>query len=95
MYSREFSDKHRLPPHYGGTAFAEEERGCEEYPAPDPCEKAPPPPPPPSRGLLDGLLPFHLKGDDLLLLGLALLLLSEGCEDEVLPLLLLFLLIIH
>lgn len=53
------------------------------------------PPPPPERGLLTHLLPFDIKGDDLLLLGIALLLLNEGCEDEYLPLLLLFLLIIH
>lgn len=53
------------------------------------------PPPPPARGLLSHLLPFDIKGDDLLLLGLALLLLNDGCEDEYLPLILLFLLIIH
>ena len=96
MYSRDFSDRHPpLPPHYGGTAFGEgEERGREECPAPPPkCEE--PSTPPPKGGILDGLLPFHLKGDDLLLLGLALLLLGDGCEDEYLPLLLLFLLIVH
>lgn len=49
----------------------------------------------PERGFLSHLLPFDIKGDDLLLLGIALLLLNEGCEDEYLPLLLLFLLIIH
>ena len=53
------------------------------------------PPPPPERGLLSHLLPFDIKSDDLLLLGIALLLLSDGCEDEYLPLLLLFLLIVH
>ena len=53
------------------------------------------PPTPPARGLLSHLLPFDIKSDDLLLLGIALLLLNDGCEDEYLPLLLLFLLIIH
>lgn len=53
------------------------------------------PPPPPERGLLSHLLPFDIKTDDLLLLGIALLLLNDGCEDEYLPLILLFLLIIH
>ena len=53
------------------------------------------PPPPERGGILSRLLPFDIKGDDLLLLGIALLLLSEGCEDEYLPLLLLFLLIVN
>lgn len=53
------------------------------------------PPPPHGRGLFSNLLPFDIKSDDLLLLGIALLLLNDGCEDEYLPLLLLFLLIIH
>ena len=52
-------------------------------------------PPPPERGLLSHLLPFDIKSEDLLLLGIALLLLNDGCEDEYLPLLLLFLLIVH
>ena len=110
MYSRDFSDKRpHLPPRYGGTAFTEgepkrERRICEDTKAAKreceggdtlpptgepPCER------PRGRGFLDGLLPFDLKGDDLLLLGLALLLLNDGCEDEYLPLLLLFLLIVH
>lgn len=59
------------------------------------CAADRPPPPPPERGLLSRLLPFDIKGDDLLLLGIALLLLGDGCEDEYLPLILLFLLIIH
>ena len=104
MYSREFSDKRpHLPPRYGGTAFTEGEREREHTEGGHGECKSPEPPkgdgecayPPPRRGLLDGLLPFELKGDDLLLLGLALLLLNDGCEDEYLPLLLLFLLIVH
>ena len=59
------------------------------------CPEDRPPQPPPERGLLSRLLPFDIKGDDLLLLGIALLLLGDGCEDEYLPLILLFLLIIH
>ncbi len=67
-------------------------------------EPCPPPPPPPcedtakGRGLsfaLRRLLPESIDTGDLLLLGLAILLLSDGCEDEFLPLILLFLLIIH
>lgn len=102
MYSREFSDKRpHLPPHYGGTAFTEGEgaRPCPEEVRgegkPPPDAGAGCPPPQKRRGLLDTLLPFELNGDDLLLLGLALLLMNDGCEDEYLPLLLLFLLIVH
>ncbi len=45
--------------------------------------------------LLGRLLPFGIKEEDLLLLGIALLLLLDGCEDTSLPLILLFLLIVH
>ena len=73
------------------------EKECHEPPRPphEECGKDHPPPPPERGGILSRLLPFDIKGDDLLLLGIALLLLNEGCEDEYLPLLLLFLLIIH
>ena len=57
------------------------------------CDQTPPPPE--RGGILSRLFPFDIKGDDLLLLGIALLLLSEGCDYEYLPLLLLFLLIVH
>ena len=40
-------------------------------------------------------LPYGIRLEDLLLLGLAVLLWLDGCEDEYLPLLLLFLLIVH
>ena len=46
------------------------------------------------QGLLERLLP-GVAGGDLLLLGIALLLLFDGCEDEFLPLILLFLLVVH
>ena len=46
------------------------------------------------EGLLARLLP-GVAGGDLLLLGIALLLLFDGCEDEFLPLVLLFLLVVH
>lgn len=100
-----------LPPHYGGTALqgetcgrrreeTDEERKTER----EECRRECPPrseapctdtPPPRTRGLLSQLLPFDVKGDDLLLLAIALLLLGDGCEDDYLPLILLFLLIIH
>ena len=109
MYSRNFSDKPtHLPPHYGGTALhggqGREEKckqeGRQKPPSEERCkeecrEEKKAVPPPPERGLLSHLLPFDIKGDDLLLLGIALLLLNEGCEDEYLPLILLFLLIVH
>ena len=114
MYSRDFSDRHPLPPEYGGTALVRERRAppppseegahCpppreedEEEACPTAC---PPPPPPREEGgglfpLFGKLLPAGIDSRDLLLLGLAVLLLLDGCEDEVLPLLLLFLLIVH
>ena len=63
-------------------------------------EHCPPPPPRPEsapilKGILGRLLPGGHEGSDILLVGLALLLLSDGCEDELLPLILLFLLLIH
>ncbi|MBQ2719813.1 MAG: hypothetical protein IJF73_07085 [Clostridia bacterium] len=45
--------------------------------------------------LLGRFLPAGVDTGDLLLLGLAILLLSDGCEDEFLPLILLFLLIVN
>ena len=114
MYSRDFSDRHALPPEYGGTALGrerrehtpppcEEERPQEVHPSPEGegCREERPPPPPPreERGslfpLFGRLLPEGIDSSDLLLLGLAILLLLDGCEDELLPLLLLFLLIVH
>ena len=105
MYSREFSDS-RLPPRYGGTAFREKRRPppheeerpphAEETP---PCTETPPPSceekgaKPPSLG--ERLLPAGLPPEDLLLLGLALLFLTDGCDDDYLPLVLLFLLIVR
>ena len=107
MYSRTFSDKPHPPPEYGGTALSQNEDGgrdkCREAPhcqPPEeechkPCNGEHHAPPPHGRGLFSNLLPFDIKSDDLLLLGIALLLLNDGCEDEYLPLLLLFLLIVH
>ncbi|MBO7293191.1 MAG: hypothetical protein J6V07_04580 [Clostridia bacterium] len=107
MYSREFSDS-RLPPRYGGTAFRERHRSppreeerppCEEERPP--CEEAPPPPPPREdkrrepHALFEKLLPAGLPLEDLLLLGLALLFLADGCDDDYLPLILLFLFVIR
>jgi hypothetical protein len=71
------------------------EEACEEE-----CPKRPPPPPPREERsgilpLFERLLPAGIDTGDLLLLGLAVLLLLDGCEDELLPLLLLFLLIVH
>lgn len=68
-----------------------------------PCPPPPQPPPPPHGGAhggkaLGGLLGRLLPGvdeGDLMLLGIALLLLFDGCEDEFLPLILLFLLVVH
>lgn len=40
-------------------------------------------------------LPYGIRFEDLLLLGLAVLLWLDGCDDEYLPLLLLFLLVVH
>ena len=100
MYSREFSDS-RLPPRYGGTAFRERHRPppCEEEKPP--CEEAPPPPPPcedkqkETPSLAERLLPAGIELEDLLLLGLALLFLADGCDDDYLPLILLFLFIVR
>ena len=47
------------------------------------------------EGIFGKLLPFGIKEEDLLLLGIALLLLLDGCEDRYLPFILLFLLIVH
>lgn len=70
-----------------------EEGGC------DAERKTAPPSREESRGgilpLFERLLPKGVDPGDLLLLGVALLLLLDGCEDELLPLLLLFLLVIH
>ena len=107
MYSREFSDRRRPPPpEYSGTALRPPPPpSCEERPTPpreerdSPCEEEGPcrerdeasrP-----RGLLEGLIPRGISGEDLLLLGLALLLLLDECEDRLLPYLLLFLLVIR
>ena len=49
----------------------------------------------PPKGGLHFLLPYGIRFEDLMLLGLAVLLWLDGCEDEYLPLLLLFLLIVH
>ena len=76
------------------------EEGCRENP---PCHEEPCREEPPcredtkdgSRGLLGRLLPFGIREEDLLLLGIALLLLLDGCEDRYLPYILLFLLIVH
>ncbi len=46
-------------------------------------------------GLLGKFLPAGIEAEDLLLLGIALLLLADGCEDSYIPMILLFLLIIH
>ena len=107
MYSREFSDS-RLPPRYGGTALRERRHPspCEEERPPceeerPPCEEAPPPPPPRvdkrngAHSLLERLVPSGLPLEDLLLLGLALLFLADGCDDDYLPLILLFLFVIR
>lgn len=100
MYSREFSDS-RLPPRYGGTAFRERHRAPPREEERPPCEETPPPPPPcEERGheppsLLDRLLPGGVELEDLLLLGLALLFLADGCDDGYLPLILLFLFIVR
>lgn len=95
---------HHTPPH-GAPPHEEppceeahrEEHSCEE-PSCSPC--LPPPhrreeAPCHSERLLRGLLPSGISGEDLLLLGLALLLLLDGCEDRVLPYLLLFLLVVR
>lgn len=72
----------------------------EDEPCDDRGSHGKPPPPKtdctsPKGSLLSRLLPFGNDSSDLLLLGLAILLLSDGCEDELLPLILLFLLIIN
>ena len=79
---------------HGHQCKEEHRRGCPP-PRREECAEDRPPPPPPEGGLLSRLLPFDIKADDLLLLGIALLLLKDGCEDEYLPLILLFLLIVH
>ena len=79
-------DRHKKPPCPEDSKIPppEEEyrKACHTPPRP-PAEDCtePPPPPPEHSGLLSRLLPFDIKGDDLLLLGIALLLLNEGCED--------------
>ena len=99
MYSREFSDS-RLPPRYGGTAFRERHRPPPPEEERPPCEEAPPPPckeEGEEKGgtLLGRLLPKDLSLEDILLLGLALLFLADGCDDDYLPLILLFLFVIR
>ena len=68
----------------------------------EPCREDRKPPSPPKKEakgnlfpLFERLLPEGIDSSDLLLLGLAILLLLDGCEDELLPILLLFLLIVH
>lgn len=94
MYSR-YPD--RLPEHYSGCAFRQgrEDRPpisvpFSEAPPPSPC---PPPPPPkpqekPSCDLFGGVLPAlpgGLESDELLLIGLILLLARSGEGSDVLP----------
>ena len=81
--TEECTQEERHPP------LPSEEAGCPERP-----------PIPRSEGgglspFLKRLLPRGVDPNDLLLLAIALLLLSDGCEDELLPLLLLFLLVVH
>lgn len=94
--------RHRPPP----PSREEREERCEDPHHAEGREGArpcPPPPPPCEEkvkgggltGALRHLLPESVDTGDLLLLGLAILLLSDGCEDEFLPLILLFLLIVH
>lgn len=110
MYSRAFQQSgEHLPPHYGGTALRQREHreaegDCErkegQCPPPEHERECPqdthaeeacqPPPPAPHFPL-----PYGIRLEDLMLLGLAVLLWLDGCEDEYLPLLLLFLLIVH
>ncbi len=104
MYSRAFQDRPSfVPPHYGGTALSEETTAKKEAcPTPQvteeertPCKETRREEPPFGASLLSRFLPHSIRGEDLLLLGVALLLLLDGCDDEFLPLLLLFLLIIR
>ena len=95
-----FRERHRPPPckEEGPPPREEKRRSCEEEGAPG--ENAPPPRPCEERGheppsLLDRLLPGGVELEDLLLLGLALLFLADGCDDDYLPLILLFLFIIR
>lgn len=91
MYSR-YPD--RLPEHYSGCAFRQ---GREDRPPISvPFSEAPPPPPPPppkpqekpSCDLFGGVLPTlpgGLESDELLLIGLILLLARSGEGSDVLP----------
>ncbi len=95
----------------GGREHTPRGHGEEKPPEPPPpdgearedsCRGDSTPPPSPSREekggffpLFERLLPTGIDSSDLLLLGLAVLLLLDGCEDELLPLMLLFLLIVH
>lgn len=88
MYSR-YPD--RLPEHYSGCAFRQ---GREDRPPISvPFSEAPPPPPPkpqekPSCDLFGGVLPAlpgGLESDELLLIGLILLLARSGEGSDVLP----------
>lgn len=103
MYSRTFCEGgDHLPPKYNGTALRREPPPsceCEEPPCAKPEEPCPPPSCPegaPRKTAPWQLhLPYGIRLEDLLLLGLAILLWLEECEDEYLPFLLLFLLLIH
>lgn len=90
MYSR-YPD--RLPEHYSGCAFRQ---GREDRPPISvPFSEAPPPPPPPPKpqekpscDLFGGVLPAlpgGLESDELLLIGLILLLARSGEGSDVLP----------
>lgn len=80
------------PPEREDCAPCREERPSAHTPPVDkePCRGDSPLP-----ALLSRLLPAGIESSDLLLLCLSLLLLTDGCEDEFLPLVLLFLLIVH
>ena len=97
MYSR-YPD--RLPEHYSGCAVRQgrEDRPpisvpFSEAPPPPPPSLCPPPPPPkpqekPSCDLFGGVLPAlpgGLESDELLLIGLILLLARSGEGSDVLP----------
>ena len=107
---RREQEKKDRPPVEEGTARQDEgppchEEACGEKPPchKEACGEKPPCREEPRREEREGgpkspllrHLPFGIREEDLLLLGLALLLLLDGCEDRYLPLVLLFLLIVH